>query len=345
PPLVVAYALAGNMEIDLYNDPLGQDQNGIDIYLRDIWPSSHEIHELISKNIDAKMFATSYAGVFEGDENWNSLQIPAGETYEWDDSSTYVKNPPYFKGMQLKPEPISDIQNAHVLAMLGDSVTTDHISPAGAIASNGPAADYLRSLGVEQKDFNSYGSRRGNHEVMMRGTFANIRLRNQLAPGTEGGWTTHIPSGEQVSIFEASKRYASENIPLLVIGGKEYGSGSSRDWAAKGTQLLGVKAVLVESYERIHRSNLIGMGVLPLQFMDGENASTLGITGEETFEIKGIDGGMAKQVNVIATKNNAIKVSFNAQVRIDTPKEQAYFMNGGILQYVLRELVESDEAS
>ena len=345
PPLVVAYALAGNMDVDLYNEPLGQDQEGNAVYLRDIWPSPHEVQDLISKNIDAKMFARSYSGVFDGDENWNQLQVAAGETYAWDDTSTYVKNPPYFEGMKLEPESISDIYSARVLAMLGDSVTTDHISPAGAIAADGPAGDYLRALGVEQKDFNSYGSRRGNHEVMMRGTFANIRLRNQLAPGTEGGWTTHIPSGEQMSIFEASTHYREATVPLLVIGGKEYGSGSSRDWAAKGTQLLGVKAVLVESYERIHRSNLIGMGVLPLQFLDGENASSLGIDGQEAFDIEGIEEGRSEFVSITATKSDGTKNKFKALVRIDTPKEQAYFINGGILQYVLRQLVQADTAA
>ena len=345
PPLVVAYALAGKMDVDLYKEPLGEDREGNAVYLRDIWPSPHEVQDLISKNIDAKMFARSYSGVFEGDDNWNQLQVAAGETYAWDDASTYVKNPPYFDGMKLEPESTGDIYSARVLAMLGDSVTTDHISPAGAIAADGPAGDYLRALGVEHKDFNSYGSRRGNHEVMMRGTFANIRLRNQLAPGTEGGWTTHIPSGEQMSIFEASTHYREATVPLLVIGGKEYGSGSSRDWAAKGTQLLGVKAVLVESFERIHRSNLIGMGVLPLQFLDGENASSLGIDGHEAFDIEGIEEGRSDFVSITATKADGTKIKFKALVRIDTPKEQAYFINGGILQYVLRQLVQASTAA
>jgi len=345
PPLVVAYALAGNMHVDLYNDPLGEDQDGNPVFLRDIWPNSQEIHDLISANIDAKMFATSYANVFEGDKNWNSLDVSAGENYAWDDTSTYVKNPPYFKNMTLTPDPVGDIHDARTLALLGDSVTTDHISPAGAIAANSPAGDYLRELNIQPKDFNSYGSRRGNHEVMMRGTFANIRLRNQLAPGTEGGWTTHMPSGEQISIFEASDRYRQEGIPLIVIGGKEYGSGSSRDWAAKGTQLLGVQAVLVESYERIHRSNLIGMGVLPLQFLDGENVNSLGLDGKETFDIKGINEGRADRVTVIATKTDSKTVTFEAQVRIDTPKEQEYYVNGGILHYVLRQLAKADRAA
>ena len=345
PPLVVAYALAGNMHVDLYKEPLGKDQEGNPVYLRDIWPSTREIHDLISTSIDARMFASSYAGVFDGDENWNGLDVAAGETYAWDETSTYVKNPPYFEGMTLKPDAVADIQGARVLALLGDSVTTDHISPAGAIATDGPAGDYLRELGVEPKDFNSYGSRRGNHEVMMRGTFANIRLRNQLAPGTEGGWTVHVPSGEQLSIFEASSRYREDGVPLVVIGGKEYGSGSSRDWAAKGTKLLGVQAVLVESYERIHRSNLIGMGVLPLQFLDGESAGSLGLDGHESFDIQGIDEGRADQVSVTATKADGAKITFQAHVRIDTPKEQEYYVNGGILQYVLRQLAEADRAA
>ncbi|MED5535288.1 MAG: aconitate hydratase AcnA [Pseudomonadota bacterium] len=345
PPLVVAYALAGNMHVDLYNDPLGEDQDGNPVFLRDIWPNSQEIHDLISANIDAKMFATSYANVFEGDKNWNSLDVSAGENYAWDDTSTYVKNPPYFKNMTLTPDPVEDIHGARALALLGDSVTTDHISPAGAIAANSPAGDYLRELNIQPKDFNSYGSRRGNHEVMMRGTFANIRLRNQLAPGTEGGWTTHMPSGEQISIFEASDRYRQEGVPLIVIGGKEYGSGSSRDWAAKGTQLLGVQAVLVESYERIHRSNLIGMGVLPLQFLAGENVNSLGLDGQETFDIKEINEGRADRVTVIATKTDSKTVTFEAQVRIDTPKEQEYYVNGGILHYVLRQLAKADRAA
>jgi len=341
PPLVVAYALAGNMNVDLYKDSLGDDQEGRPVYLRDIWPSSAEIHDFVSRNVTAQMFRRSYSGVFEGDENWNGLSVSGGENYGWDETSTYVKNPPYFEGMTQQPDPVTDIKGARVLALLGDSVTTDHISPAGSIAADGPAADYLRSLGVEQKDFNSYGSRRGNHEVMMRGTFANIRLRNQLAPGTEGGWTTHVPSGEQTSIFDATLRYKDEGTPLLVIGGKEYGSGSSRDWAAKGTMLLGVRAVLVESFERIHRSNLIGMGVLPLQFLDGANAESLGLDGHESFDIEGVDEGRSDTVRITATKGDGAQVQFDAQVRIDTPKEQEYFVNGGILHYVLRQLAQA----
>ncbi len=338
PPLVVAYALAGNMNVDLYKDPLGEDENGNPIYLRDIWPTSQEIQDLIAANIDAKMFRRSYGSVFDGDENWNSLEVPEGQTYAWDDASTYVKNPPYFEGMTLEPEPTTDIVGARVLAVLGDSVTTDHISPAGSIAADSPAAKYLLAQGVAQADFNSYGSRRGNHEVMMRGTFANIRLRNQLADGKEGGWTKHIPSGELMTIFDASERYKAEGTPLLVIGGKEYGSGSSRDWAAKGTKLLGIGAVLVESYERIHRSNLIGMGVLPLQFLDGQDAASLGLDGSERYDISGIDQGRSKTVSVTATRDNGEQVRFDARVRIDTPKEQEYFVHGGILQYVLRQL-------
>ena len=345
PPLVVAYALAGNMHADLYREPLGEDTDGDPVYLRDIWPSSREIQDLIADNIDAGMFADSYAGVFEGDENWNGLDVASGETYAWDEASTYVKNPPYFDNMAMRPTRIEDIRGARVLALLGDSVTTDHISPAGAIAPDSPAADHLRSLGVERKHFNSYGSRRGNHEVMMRGTFANIRLRNQLAPGTEGGWTTHIPSGEQVSIFEAATRYRESNTPLVVIGGTEYGSGSSRDWAAKGTKLLGVEAVIVQSYERIHRSNLIGMGVLPLQFLHSDNAATLGLDGRESIDIEGIGEGRPRRVRVRAFKPDGSATEFQARVRIDTPKEWDYYLNGGILHYVLRQLAAADRAA
>ena len=345
PPLVVAYALVGNMRADLYSEPLGEDQDGHPVYLRDIWPSAREIADLVADNVDSRMFASSYASVFDGDDNWNGLDVATGETYAWDGASTYVKHPPYFQGMTPEPASVGDIHNARVLALLGDSVTTDHISPAGAIAVDSPAGAYLRELGVEPKDFNSYGSRRGNHEVMMRGTFANIRLRNQLAPGTEGGWTTHYPSGEQLSIFEASLRYRREGVPLVVIGGKEYGSGSSRDWAAKGTKLLGVEAVLVESYERIHRSNLIGMGVLPLQFLDGESAASLGLDGRERFDIRGIEQGRARRVSVTATREDGTRIGFEALVRIDTPKEQEYYINGGILHYVLRQLAEADRAA
>jgi aconitate hydratase len=284
------------------------------------------------------MFSDSYAGVFDGDDNWNGLDVPQGETFTWEDDSTYIKNPPYFDGMTLATTPPSDIDDARVLALLGDMVTTDHISPAGSIAVDSPAGRYLQDLGVEPSGFNSYGSRRGNHEVMMRGTFANIRLRNQLAPGTEGGWTIHIPSGEQLSIYDASMRYQQERTPLIVIAGKEYGAGSSRDWAAKGTALLGVKAVIAESYERIHRSNLIGMGVLPLQFMDGDTPASLGLNGTETFSIKGLSRERVDRVSVIAKPADGSAVEFEVRVRIDTPKEQDYFVNGGILHYVLRQL-------
>ena len=338
PPLVVAYALAGSMEIDISKDALGQDSNGDPVLLKDIWPSQAEIQEIILANIDSEMFRQSYASVFAGDANWNGLDVPTAQIYEWAPDSTYVRNPPYFDGMSLQPDSVDDIRGARVLAMLGDNVTTDHISPAGSFAPDSPAGKYLIEQGVDPKDFNSYGSRRGNHEVMMRGTFANIRLRNQLAPGTEGGWTTYQPGGEQVAIYDASVRYAAEKVPLIVIAGKEYGMGSSRDWAAKGTKLLGVAAVLAESFERIHRSNLIGMGVLPLQFRDGESAGALGITGTEVFDITGLDAGNASEVTVVAHRDDGASIEFRARVCIDTPKERDYFRNGGILHYVLRQL-------
>jgi len=338
PPLVVAYALAGSMNVNLLNDSLGDDADGNPVYLKDIWPASKEIHDAVGHNIDSTMFKSSYEGVFDGDENWNSIDSPEGEIYAWDAKSTYVRNPPYFIDMTLATEPVSNISGARVLALLGDSVTTDHISPAGSIAADSPAADYLRAEGVELADFNSYGSRRGNHEVMMRGTFANIRLRNQLAPGTEGGWTRHQPSDEQMSIYAAALRYQDDGTPLVVLAGAEYGTGSSRDWAAKGTLLLGVKAVIAKSYERIHRSNLIGMGVLPLQFMDGESADALGLTGKEVFDIAGHADAAAATVNVTATPDGGEPIKFMAKIRIDTPKERDYFEHGGILHYVLRQL-------
>lgn len=341
PPLVVAYALAGNLKVDLYNDPLGEDQNGEPVYLKDIWPTSVEIQDLIRTNVTSDMFAESYASVFDGDTNWNSLQVPDGETFDFDDASTYIKNPPYFDGMTIETTTPVDIHGARVLALLGDMVTTDHISPAGSIAADSPAGDYLREHGVEQKDFNSYGSRRGNHEVMVRGTFANIRLRNQLAPGTEGGITVHLPTGEQTSIYDASMRYQEAGTALIVLAGKEYGAGSSRDWAAKGTKLLGVSAVIAQSYERIHRSNLIGMGVLPLQFNDGDSAESLGLSGHETFDITGLQSERVDSVSVTATSPDGDKKTFDVRVRIDTPKEQEYFVHGGILQYVLRQLVSN----
>jgi len=338
PPLVVAYALAGNMDVNLLTDSLGDDKNGNPVYLKDLWPSQQEIHETMAANIDSDMFKSSYDGVFSGDTNWNAISSPEGEIYTWDDASTYVKNPPYFEGMTADPAPVSEISGARALALLGDSVTTDHISPAGGIAADSPAAEYLKSSGVKPSDFNSYGSRRGNHEVMMRGTFANIRLRNQLAPGTEGGWTRHQPSGEQMSIFDASLRYKEEGTPLVVIAGSEYGTGSSRDWAAKGTLLLGVKAVIVKSFERIHRSNLIGMGVLPLQFQDGDTAESLGLTGTETYDIAGHTDADATTVTVTATPADGVPITFQADIRIDTPKERDYYEHGGILHYVLRQL-------
>ncbi len=341
PPLVVAYAIAGTMDIDLASDPLGQDESGADVYLRDIWPSGHEIAQTVEAAVQSDMFRKSYAQVFDGDVNWNDLDVPTGDRFAWDDFSTYVRQPPYFDGMPREPVPVEDIIGARVLAKLGDSVTTDHISPAGAIKRDSPAGRYLSEHDVAPGDFNSYGSRRGNHEVMMRGTFANIRLRNLLAPGTEGGVTRHLPSGEQMSIYDASMRYQAEGTALIVLGGKEYGSGSSRDWAAKGTRLLGVCAVLAESFERIHRSNLVGMGVLPLQFADGQNAASLGLSGSEIFEITGLAAPLSAGDLPRHATVNAGNVEFQAVVRIDTPKEADYFRHGGILQYVLRQLVQA----
>ena len=345
PPLVVAYALAGSMNVDLEKDPLGTGTNGEPVYLRDIWPGRHEIQEIIAKSLDSEMFRSSYANVFAGDHNWNSIQVPAGNRFAWNDDSTYIRNPPYFDGMTRQPAAVNDIQGARVLAMLGDSVTTDHISPAGSIAKDSPAGRYLLSKGVQKSDFNQYGARRGNHEVMMRGTFANIRLRNQLVPGTEGGYTRHLPDGEKLSIFDAAMRYAADGVPLVVLAGKEYGSGSSRDWAAKGTKLLGVRAVIAESYERIHRSNLIGMGVLPLEFLPGESAASLGLGGTEVYAITGLDGGLAREVSVTARREDASTVTFRGRVRIDTPKEREYFVHGGILHYVLRQLAGTEVAA
>jgi aconitate hydratase len=337
PPLVVAYALAGTMDIDMQNDPIGNRPDGTPVYLRDIWPSPADVDDVVRSAVAAEMFSRDYADVFEGDDRWRSLPVPEGDTFAWDPDSTYVRKPPYFEAMTPEPEPVTDIEGARVLAVLGDSVTTDHISPAGAIKTDSPAGRYLTEHGVERKDFNSYGSRRGNHEVMIRGTFANIRLRNLLAPGTEGGVTVKLPEDEQMSIFDASRRYLGEEVPLLVLGGKEYGSGSSRDWAAKGTLLLGVRAVLAESFERIHRSNLIGMGVLPLQYQPGESAESLGLTGHEVFDVTGIaemtSGPVPREVTVRADGRE-----FRAIVRIDTPGEAEYFRHGGIMQYVLRSL-------
>jgi aconitate hydratase len=345
PPLVVAYALAGSLNVDLTTEPLGTGSDGQPVYLKDIWPTPAEVQEYIQKSVDREMFSKSYASVFAGDENWNAIKVPEGKIYSWDEKSTYVKNPPYFVGMTMTPGAVADIRNARALAVLGDSVTTDHISPAGNIAKTSPAAKYLMSLGVQPADFNSYGARRGNHEVMMRGTFANIRLRNQLVPGTEGGVTIHVPTGEQMSIYDAAVRYKEEGTPLIILAGKEYGTGSSRDWAAKGTMLLGVKAVIAESFERIHRSNLIGMGVLPLMFKEGENAQSLGLTGKESFEIIGLNGGAAKMVTVVATPASGAPIKFEVRVRIDTPKEREYYQHGGILHYVLRQLASATKAA
>ncbi|MGY1693909.1 aconitate hydratase [Geodermatophilus sp. SYSU D00814] len=337
PPLVIAYALAGSMDVDLNTDPLGQDADGNDVFLRDIWPSPQEVQRVIDEAVSAEQFGRSYEDVFAGTQQWQDLPTPTGDTFAWDPESTYVRKPPYFEGMPAQPAPVGDITGARTLAVLGDSVTTDHISPAGSIKADSPAGQYLREHGVERRDFNSYGSRRGNHEVMIRGTFANIRLRNQLVPGTEGGVTKNHLTGETTTIYDASRAYQEQGIPLVVLAGKEYGSGSSRDWAAKGTALLGVKAVIAESYERIHRSNLIGMGVLPLQFPEGQNRESLGLTGDEEFTITGItalnDGETPRTVKV-----KAGDVEFDARVRIDTPGEANYYRNGGIMQYVLRSL-------
>ena len=334
PPLCVAYAIAGTMDVDLLDEPLGQDEDGNDVFLKDIWPSEQEIAETVESAVQSDMFRKSYDEVFDGDEHWNSLDVPTGDRFEWDEDSTYVRQPPYFEDFPPEPEEVTDIEGARVLAVLGDSVTTDHISPAGNIKEASPAGEYLKEHGVERKDFNSYGARRGNHEVMVRGTFANIRLRNQLAPGTEGGVTCFQPDGDEMTIYDAAMKYAEDDTPLVVLAGKEYGSGSSRDWAAKGTKLLGVRAVIAESFERIHRSNLVGMGVLPLQYPEGENAESLGLTGKEEFSITGLEGGEAKEVTV-----KAGDTEFQARVRIDTPKEVDYFKHGGILPFVLRQLM------
>ncbi|AMO61680.1 aconitate hydratase 1 [Mycolicibacterium phlei] len=347
PPLVIAYGIAGTMDFDFENDPLGKDTDGNDVFLRDIWPTTAEIQEVISSSINREMFTKSYADVFKGDERWRSLPTPEGNTFDWDPKSTYVRKAPYFDGMPAEPEPVTDIKGARVLALLGDSVTTDHISPAGSIKKGTPAAQYLEANGVDPKDFNSLGSRRGNHEVMIRGTFANIRLKNQLLDDVSGGYTRDFtqPGGPQAFIYDASVNYKKAGIPLVVLGGKEYGSGSSRDWAAKGTALLGVRAVITESFERIHRSNLIGMGVIPLQFPAGESAASLKLDGTETYDIAGIEelntGKTPKTVKVTATKEDGSKVEFDAVVRIDTPGEADYYRNGGILQYVLRNMLKT----
>jgi aconitate hydratase len=336
PPLVVAYALAGRMDIDLYEEPLGEDREGRPVFLKDIWPSRQEIHDTIGRALQSEMFRKSYAEVFEGSEQWKSMPVPEGELYEWNPESTYVKHPPFFAGLTRAVPAVEPIEGARCLVYLGDSVTTDHISPAGVIKVDSPAGRYLIEHGVEPREFNSYGSRRGNHEVMMRGTFANVRLRNKLVPGVEGGYTRHLPSDDRMSIYDAAMKYIDEETPLVLIAGKEYGSGSSRDWAAKGTILLGVKAVIAVSYERIHRSNLIGMGVLPLQFNEGENAESLGLNGEETFDIESPEG--KRSVRIIAHRSDGSSLAFEARVRIDTPQELEYYRNGGILHYVLRQL-------
>ncbi|QGG41217.1 aconitate hydratase AcnA [Aeromicrobium yanjiei] len=344
PPLVIAYALAGSMDVDLFNEPLGQDQDGNDVFMKDIWPSPQEVEDVIASSIDSDTFSREYADVFAGDERWQNLPTPDGDVFAWDPESTYVRKAPYFDGMALEPSPVEEVTGARVLLKLGDSVTTDHISPAGAIKKDSPAGKYLSEHGIEPRDFNSYGSRRGNHEVMIRGTFANIRLRNQMAPGTEGGYTRNlINGGEVTSVFEASEAYQEAGVPLVVLSGKEYGSGSSRDWAAKGTALLGVKVVIAESYERIHRSNLIGMGVLPLQYPEGQSAESLGLTGEETFDFTGItelnEGRTPKTIHVTARSEDGSTIEFDAVVRIDTPGEANYYRNGGIMPYVLRSLL------
>jgi aconitate hydratase len=342
PPLVVAYALAGRMDFDIVNEPIANDKSGHPVYLRDIWPSPQEVESTMRSSVTSEMFSKEYADVFTGDEHWRALPIPEGDLYAWDDKSTYIKNPPYFEGMQVRPSAIADLCGLRALAVLGDSITTDHISPAGSIQADGPAGKYLIAHGVKPKDFNSYGARRGNHEVMMRGTFANIRLRNQLAPGTEGGWTIHQPSGEKMSIYSAAMHYRDEGVPLLIMAGKEYGSGSSRDWAAKGTILLGVRVVLAESFERIHRSNLVGMGVLPLEFMPGESPKSLRLTGLEIYDFEGLSQGFEprKTIRVTARDANGQSVcQFTAIARVDTPFEVSYYRHGGILQYVLRQML------
>jgi aconitate hydratase len=347
PPLVVAYALAGHIDIDLDTEPIGKDQKGKPVFLRDIWPTNKEVADALAA-IRGEMFRSTYADVYKGDKLWQELDVPAGETFAWDAKSTYIKDPPYFEGMGPGPGQVNDITHARVLAVLGHSVTTDHISPAGSIKKDSPAGKYLVGHGVDQKDFNSYGSRRGNHEVMVRGTFANIRLRNKMVPGKEGGFTRHLPSGQEMTIFDAAMKYKDEKVPLIIIAGKEYGSGSSRDWAAKGPMLLGVRAVIAESFERIHRSNLVGMGILPLQFHSGDDHESLGLTGEETYEIAGLrelvdNYKPGQKVNVRATHTNGSVAEFTVTLRIDTPQEALYYKHGGILQFVLRQLLAGKE--
>jgi aconitate hydratase len=346
PPLVVAYALAGRVDVDIQKEPLGTDQKGKKVYLKDIWPTAEEVEDVVKRSVRCEMFAKEYAAIFDGDAAWNGLNVPTGDLYEWSDSSTYIKRPPYFDAMVDPATSVHDLSGLYVLALLGDSVTTDHISPAGSIPKDSPAGRYLIEQGVKPSDFNSYGARRGNHEVMVRGTLANIRLRNLLALGTEGGWTTHVPTGEKMFIYDAAKRYQESGTPLLIIAGKEYGSGSSRDWAAKGTLLLGVKAVIAESYERIHRSNLVGMGVLPMQFLPGMNRESLGLSGLEKYHIEGVvaavaGGGLAR---VRAFASDRTEKTFEAVVRIDTPQEAEYYTHGGILPYVVRQLAANAQS-
>ncbi len=336
PPLVVAYALAGRIDLDLTQEPIGADRNGKPVYLKEIWPTPTEVQQTIQKSIHSAMFKKRYGDVYKGDEHWAKLNIPEGDTYTWDEASTYIRNPPYFDNMPKEPPPVQDIQGARVLAVLGDSVTTDHISPAGSIKKESPAGRYLIEHGVKPEDFNSYGARRGNHEVMMRGTFANIRLKNRLVPEIEGAVTIHLPDGEQMSIYDAAMKYKKEKISLIILAGKEYGSGSSRDWAAKGPMLLGVRAVIAESFERIHRSNLVGMGIVPLEFKAGDSAGKLGLTGHELFEIRGLKG---HDVTVVAKKKGGEEIKFAVRVRIDTPQEADYYRHGGILPFVLRKLL------
>jgi aconitate hydratase len=345
PPLVVAYALAGSLKKDLLNEPLGRDQNGQDVFLRDIWPSPNEVGEVVQRCVSDRMFREAYADVFKGDERWATIGGAGGKTYDWDEGSTYVRLPPYFVGMDRQPGALADIEGARILALLGDSITTDHISPAGSIARDSPAGRYLIEHGVEPRDFNSYGARRGNHEVMVRGTFANIRLRNEMAEGKDGGWTRLMPDGELMTIYDAAVRYQERGVPLVVIGGKEYGSGSSRDWAAKGVNLLGVKAVIVESFERIHRSNLVGMGVLPLTFQDGQSRKSLRLDGSETIDLRGIAGGIRPRMDVACTIRRADGSTdeINVLCRIDTLDEVDYFRHGGILHFVLRQLLTQAE--
>ena len=341
PPLVVAYALAGRMDVDLTTESLGTDSTGQPVYLREIWPTPQEVEATVRSAVTSEQYRKVYSEVFEGDAHWKAMPVPEGDLYKWDAKSTYIKLPPYFENMPKTPGPLTDIHGARVLAVLGDSVTTDHISPAGSIAVDSPAGKYLIANGVKPHEFNSYGARRGNHEVMMRGTFANIRLRNQLAPGTEGSWTLHLPDGDKMYIYDAAVKYREEGVPLVVLAGKEYGSGSSRDWAAKGTRLLGIRAVIAESYERIHRSNLVGMGLLPLEFKAGENRETLGLTGHEIFAIEGVSALKPRMQATVKAKSadGAVK-TFTATVRVDTPEEVSYYQHGGILQYVLRQMLE-----